>query len=53
MKYAFLINSSLEEPAPLTNTLEYARKLDDAGHDVVSFDGEATQWISELEGDED
>ena len=53
MKYAFLIDSSLEEPAPLTNTLEYARKLDDAGHDVVFFDGEATQWISELEGDED
>ena len=54
MKYAFLIDSSLEEPAPLTNTLEYARKLDDAGHDVVVFfDGEATQWIPELEGDED
>ena len=54
MKYAFLINSSLEDPAPLTNTLEYARKLDDAGHDVVVFfDGEATQWIPELEGDED
>ena len=54
MKYAFLIDSSLEEPAPLTNTLEYVRKLDDAGHDVVVFfDGEATQWISELEGDED
>jgi len=54
MKYAFLINSSLEEPAPLTNTLEYVRKLDDAGHDVVVFfDGEATQWIPELEGDED
>jgi hypothetical protein len=54
MKYAFLINSSLKEPAPLANTLEYARKLDDVGHDVVVyFDGEATQWIPELEADAD
>jgi hypothetical protein len=53
-KYAFLINSSLDEPAPLANTLEYARKLDDAGHDVVVFfDGAATQWIPELETNED
>jgi hypothetical protein len=53
-KYAFLIDSSLEEPAPLTNTLEYARKLDEAGHDVVVFfDGEATRWIPELEADAD
>ena len=53
-RYAFLIDSSLEEPAPLTNTLEYARKLDEAGHDVVVFfDGEATQWIPELEADAD
>lgn len=52
-KYAFLINSSLDEPTALTNTLGYARKLDDAGHDVVVFfDGEATQWIPELENDE-
>jgi hypothetical protein len=53
-KYAFLINSSLDDPAPLTNTLEYARKLDDADHEViVFFDGEATQWIPELESNED
>jgi len=53
-KYAFLINSSLDDPAPLTNTLEYARKLDESDHDVVVFfDGEATQWIPELESNED
>ena len=53
-KYAFLINSSLDDPASLTNALEYARKLDDADHEaVVFFDGRATQWIPELESNAD
>ena len=53
-RYAFLINSSLDDPAPLANALEYARKLDEAGHEVVVFfDGEATQWIPEPESNED
>jgi hypothetical protein len=53
-KYAFLINSDLDDAASLTNTLGYARRLDDAGHEVVVFfDGAATQWIPELEADDE
>ena len=51
-KYAFLINTAPDDPAPTANNLEYARDLDEGGHDVVVFfDGQATQWVPELEAD--
>ncbi len=49
-KYAFLVNSPPENPGPVANNLEYARNLDEAGHDVVVyFDGQGTQWITEAD----
>lgn len=51
-KFAFLVNSPLDQSGPIANNLEYASQLDEAGHEVVVFfDGQATQWIDELEGD--
>lgn len=51
-KYAFLVNAKPDEPGPTANNLQYACALDEAGHDVsVYFDGQATQWIPELEDD--
>ena len=53
-KFAFMINTAPDDPAPTSNNLEYAIELDEAGHDVtVFFDGQATQWIPELENDND
>lgn len=53
-KFAFLVNSPPGNPGPVANNLEYARNLDEAGHDVVVyFDGQATQWIPEAEDDPD
>lgn len=53
-KFAFLINSPPDNPGPVANNLEYARNLDDAGHDVVVyFDGQGTQWIPEGEENSD
>ncbi|PSP75496.1 hypothetical protein BRC86_03005 [Halobacteriales archaeon QS_3_64_16] len=53
-KFAFMINSAPGDPAPLANNLEYASNLDEGGHEVaVFFDGQGTQWISELEGNTD
>lgn len=53
-KYAFLMNAKPDEPGPTANNLQYACALDKAGHDVaVYFDGQATQWIAELEGEGD
>lgn len=53
-KYAFLINSPPGDPGPVANNLEYARDLDEAGHDVVVFfDGQGTQWIPEAEENPD
>ena len=53
-KFAFLINSPPGNPGPVANNLEYARNLDEAGHEVtVYFDGQATQWIPEAEENPD
>ncbi|MFB6118268.1 DsrE family protein [Halosegnis sp.] len=53
-KYAFLINSPPDNPGPIANNLEYARNLDEAGHEVtVFFDGQGTQWIPEAEENPD
>jgi len=53
-KFGFLINSPPGSPGPVANNLEYARDLDDAGHDVVVyFDGQGTQRIPAAEDDPD
>lgn len=52
-KYAVLVNADTEQVGPAANGLEYALDLAENGHQVeVFFDGAATQWIPELEGNE-
>lgn len=48
-RHAFLLLSSPENPGKIANPLEYAVKLDEAGHDVVVwFDGGSTFWFENL-----
>jgi hypothetical protein len=49
-RHAFLLLSPPETPGKFANPLEYARQLDEAGHEVaVYFDGAATYWFDGID----